>query len=1169
MHIEKIELIGFKSFSEKTIFKFHHGITGIVGPNGCGKSNIVDAFRWVLGEQSAKSLRGDKMEEVIFNGSGSKKPKGMAEVTLVLSGLNSSQQSSSDENGDGASDTASVTRRLYRSGESEYILNKTPCRLKDIKDMFLDTGLEVKSYSILEQDRISEILNAKPQDRRFLIEEVAGVMKFNVRKKEALSKLDSSRANLQRINDIIIEVKKQINFLDRLARKAERYKRLTADIHAIELKIAKEEYHLLKESFGKILASYNTLRADESIYRAELSTIETETETRRLELLEKEKALEQIQTQFQSVEREIAELEKNIAVAHTERDNFKEYLSRLFQQQEEYQTKETEIQEKLIALNTTESALQEETERQRELLREKSDLARSLDEELSEHEDLLEGKRREIFRISEEISNIRNNQSRLQSSFDGLTQREETSGKDSENLKQALSEIDASLRELELNLLGKNKDLLMLNEKEGIILNELSVNKTRIESLRETLSKLKEELASYASRIESLREVLSDESGQELLAENVPFSILSSISDVIEIEDDYEKAIESALSEKVNSFILPSLDDIELAIATVKQRGAGRTAFIAVHGAQTETVSPPGGSLGNALNFIRTKEGFAEVARSLLGHVFLVRDIRTAYDLIASGHRFLFVTPDGEVIEPSGTVIAGEIKGVFKRKREIREFETAVEKNKVQIERLQAEMSSLVQSTEAGEAELKQIEAAIVSREKDVSLLKLTEENFREDRERKSRKLAYLTLEIEQLSKEKSSLAQLLTEKDDELRLIDARKSESEQQNISLQEELSGKRSRLEEYRSEVTDIRLSITSLKEKIESVLKERESLGKESAEGARKRELLSEELSSVQSRIMQREEEMKAFEEKTGSLVSVADQFRKEISERKEVIDSENQDLIANDHNLKLLRSRVEATSQKIAELDIQRAEHKMKIENITGHIQQNFGLDLDTAEVEPLTEEDEQRLTELREKVQELGPVNLGTLEEYEELRTRYEFLKTQQDDLTKSIAELEEAISKINVTTRKKLREAFEALKVKFSEVFLMLFGGGRAELVMTDENNILETGIDIIAQPPGKRLQNITLLSGGEKTLTALSLLFSSFLLKPTPLCILDEADSALDEANTDKFSRMIRDFSKDTQFIVVTHNRNTMGVADYLYGITMEEAGTSKVISMQLVEA
>jgi chromosome segregation protein len=1170
MHIEKIELIGFKSFSEKTIFNFHHGITCIVGPNGCGKSNIVDAFRWVLGEQSAKSLRGEKMEEVIFNGSVSKKPKGMAEVTLVVSGLNSPQQPLPDDNGDGSSDTASVTRRLYRSGESEYILNKSQCRLKDIKDMFLDTGLEVKSYSILEQDRISEILNAKPLDRRFLIEEVAGVMKYNVRKKEALSKLESSRANLQRINDIIIEVKKQINFLDRLAKKAERYKRLTADINAIELKIAGKEYQSLKESFGKIVASYNTLRADEAMYRAELSTIETETETRRLELLEKEKALEEIQTKFQNVEREIAELEKSIAVAHTERDNYQEYLSKLFQQQEEYSAKETELQDRQKELDSAESTLQEETEKQKELLREKTDLSRVLEEELSEHEDLLEGKRREIFRISEEISNIRNNQSRLQLSFDGLKQRETTSVKDSENLKQALSDIDASLRDLELNLLGKNKDILLLNEKKTLILNELSSNKSRIETLRENLSKVKEELASYTSRIESLREVLSDESGQEFLSEDVQFSILGSISDVIEIEDDYEKAIESALSEKVNSFILPSLEDIELAIATVKQRGAGRTAFISVHpSAHIETSGMPEGVLGNALNFIQTKEGFTDVAQCLLGHIFLVRDVKTAYHLISSGQRFLFVTLDGEVIEPSGTVIAGEIKGIFKRKREIREFESVVEKNKIQIERLQAELNNLLQSTEAGENELKQIESAIVSREKDVSLLKLTEENYREDRERKSRKLAYLTLEIEQISKERSSLEQLLTEKDEELELIDARKTESEQQNISLQEELSGKRVQLDEYRSEVTDIRLSITSLREKIESLIKEREALVKESAEGVRKKELLSEEISSVRSRIAQREEEMKEFEEKTRALVSFADQFRQEISEKKEVIDSENQELLVNDHNLKLLRSQVEKTSQKIAELDIQRTEHKLKMENIAGHIQQNYGLDLDTAEVEPLTEEDEQRLVELREKVEELGPVNLGTLEEYEELRNRYEFLKTQQDDLTKSIAEIEEAITKINVTTRKKLRDAFEALKVKFSEVFLMLFGGGRAELVMTDENNILETGIDIIAQPPGKRLQNITLLSGGEKTLTALSLLFASFLLKPTPLCIFDEADSALDEANTEKFSKMIRDFSKDTQFIVVTHNRNTMNVADYIYGITMEEAGSSKVISMQLVEA
>src|SRR4030066_949365 len=294
MRIDRIELTGFKSFSERTIFNFHPGITGIVGPNGCGKSNVLDACRWVLGEQSAKTLRGEKMEEVIFNGSVSKKPKGMAEVTMVISGLNHAKQSS-DDNGEGSSDVAYVTRRLYRSGESEYMLNKNQCRLKDIKDLFLDTGLEVKSYSILEQDRIAEILNSKPQERRFLIEEVAGVMKYNVRKKEAQAKLESSRTNLQRINDIIIEVKKQINLIDRLAKKAERYKRLSSEVRNIELKISKRDYQALKESFEGILSEYNRLRGDESLKRADFARIENETEAKRLELLEKEKVLEQIQ----------------------------------------------------------------------------------------------------------------------------------------------------------------------------------------------------------------------------------------------------------------------------------------------------------------------------------------------------------------------------------------------------------------------------------------------------------------------------------------------------------------------------------------------------------------------------------------------------------------------------------------------------------------------------------------------------------------------------------------------------------------------------------------------------------------------------------------------------------------------------------------------------------
>jgi chromosome segregation protein len=1189
MRIDRLELIGFKSFAEKTTFNFHPGITCIVGPNGCGKSNIVDAFRWVLGEQSAKSLRGERMEEVIFNGSVSKKPKGMADVTMIISGVNGNNPPSPhlakggeggllNENGESSPDITYVTRRLYRSGDSEYILNKNQCRLKDVKDLFLDTGLEVRSYSILEQDRIAEILNSKPQDRRFLIEEVAGVMKYNVRKKEAQAKLESSRTNLQRINDIIIEVKKQINLIDRLAKKAERYKRLSSEMRNIELKISKRDYQTMKESFEGILLEYNTLREDESLKRADFARIENQTEAKRLELLEKEKVLEQIQIKFQNLEKEIAELEKSKAVAKTERDNYKEYLTKLYQQEEEFNVKEAELLIKQKELEKTEADLLSEIEKQKELLKDKTDFARFMEEELIENEELLEGERHEIFRMSEELSNLRNDQSRLQSSFENLNHRETSAVKDTENLKKILAEIDSSLKDLESNLLEKNNNLLLLNEKKGIITDELTTSKNRIENLRETLSRLKEELASYTSRIESLREIIFDGSIKELLSGNLNFNLLASISDVIEIEDEYEKAIESALSEKVNSFILPSFNDIEIAISALKEKGPGRTAFIPLNppiskggteGILGEKIEVPEGTISRALSFVRTKEEFSGVAKSLFENIFIVRDLKTAFNLIAAGHNLFFVTLNGEVIEPSGTVIVGEVKGVFRRKREIRELEVTIEKNKMMIDRVQAELSSVQQLIERKEYDLRNIESGVIGIEKEGSLLKLTADNYRDEKERKSRKLAYLSIEIEQIINEKKSIEKLIIEKDTEIQSADSKKGDLEQHGASLQEEITQRRLNLEGYRADVTELRLSITSLTERIESVNKERETVVREITENNHKKELLSAEISSVKSRILQRETEMDTCEEKIRSLISVADEFKTEISGRKEVIETENQELRTAEHEMKLLRTQIDSVSQRIAELDIHRAEHKIKMENLSENIRLNYGLEIDAIEVDPLAEEDEPRLIELKEKVQELGPVNLGTLEEYEELRTRYEFLTKQQEDLNRSIAELEEAITKISITTRRKLREAFDALKAKFSEVFLTLFSGGRAELVMTDENNILETGIDIIAQPPGKRLQNINLLSGGEKTLTALSLLFASFLIKPTPLCILDEADSALDEVNTERFAKMLQEFSKDTQFIVVTHNRSTMSVADYIYGITMEEPGASKVISMQLVEA
>ncbi|NWF76175.1 MAG: chromosome segregation protein SMC [Nitrospirae bacterium] len=1170
MRIEKIELNGFKSFADRTSFHFHPGTTCIVGPNGCGKSNIVDAFRWVLGEQSARSLRGEKMEEVIFNGSVSKKPRGMAEVTMVISGLNGLKQSSLDGNGGNFSDTASVTRRLYRSGESEYILNKDQCRLKDIKELFLDTGLEAKSYSILEQDRISELLNAKPQERRILIEEIAGVMKYNVRKREAISKLESSRANLQRINDITTEVKKQISLLDRLAKKAERYKKLIADINAIELKIAKRDYQNLKESFEKILLEYNSLKEEEAIKRANLSEIENQTETKRFDLLQKEKLLESIQLQFQNVEREIAELEKKLAVSRTEQDNAKEYLSKLYQQSEEYNKKQADALIKQEELYKIREEFLCKIENQKGLLVQKSEFLKTLEDELLESEELAEDKRRELFRISEELSSLRNEKNQILASFENLDHREAISIKDIENVKKVLSEVDTSLKDLADNILEKNNELMLLKEKKEVFIKELFESKEKIENLREKLSGLKEELASNTSRMESLKELIFDESAKDLFSQDLSFKILAYISDVIEVDDKYEKAIESALSDKVNSFILSSFDDIEAAIALVKEKSLGRTAFIPVSPVIHNMNSTiPEGSLGRVSDFIRTNDEFSYIANSLFQNFFVVKDMKTAINLIKSGKNNFFVTLDGEVIEPSGAVIAGEVKGIFRRKRELRELESRTGYARDMIEHLQNELNSFQNIIKTKESELEAIETVIVQREKEISLLKLTAENSREDRERRNKKLAYLTLELEQIVKEKEAIGKLLNKKESEIQFIEEKKADIEQQNDFLQEDISQKRAKIDEHKAEVTEVRLLITSFKEKIDSIGKEIDAISKEIEENRRRRQLLAEEVSSIKFRIAQHEQEISENEEKLKSLVSVADTMYTDISRKKEIIENNTQELMTIEQAFKILRNQIESLSQKISGLDIQRTELRLKMENLSENIQQNYGLDIAIVDVEPLTEDDETRLIQLKEKVSELGQVNLGTLEEYEELRTRYEFLKTQQDDLNRSIAELEEAISKINITTRKKLREAYEALKAKFSEVFVRLFGGGRAELILTDENNILETGIDIIAQPPGKKLQNINLLSGGEKTLTALSLLFASFLIKPTPLCILDEADSALDEANTEKFAQTIKELSKDTQFIVVTHNRYTVSIADYIYGITMEEAGVSKVISMQLVEA
>ncbi len=1165
MRIEKIELIGFKSFADKTTFALHPGITCIVGPNGCGKSNIVDAFRWVLGEQSAKSLRGEKMEEVIFNGSATKKPKGMSEVSLVVAGLNGSGSS----NGPDQSDHVTVTRRLYRSGESEYMINKSACRLKDIKDIFFDTGLDFKSYSILEQGRIGEILNSKPLERRFIIEEVAGGMKYKVRRAEAISRLDSSRLNLVRINDIIAEVRKQINILDRLAKKAERYKKLSSEMHAIELKIARKEYQQIRESLGLIIEEYNALKEKEVVAGARITEIENRTQTRRVLLLEKEKALEVVQNTFQGMDREIAEIEREIAVARNDIANLNEYHTKLLHQGEDMEQRSLDISDKYRELKLNSSRISEEMESQAESLKEKSENLRAIEELLSDKEELIEDKRREIFRVTDEISKLRNELGRQESLLESLYRREDASVRESGDSKMMIEEIVSAINAVQSEIHGRNNEALLMKEKKEILTEELYKAKTRLEEFAYALSEAREELASCISRMDSLKEIVFDQPTRELFRTNPKVRLLASISDVFDIATDYEKAVESALSEKAELFILESLDDIEQAIAALKGHSVDKTAFI--------TASPlpcfaagavPDGVIGRAVDFVKLREGYTEVAENLLGNVLIVKDLKTAFEIKTVAGSYTFATLSGEVVEQSGAVVIGGEKGIFRRKREIRELEEQIEEKKAFSEQTADEIQTMQNIILEKEEAVKGVDSSIHIFEKELSLAKLTIEKYMEEKERVSRKLSYLSIELEEITREKESVTALIMHTEEQAKSIEARKADMETGLRNLQEGIAQKKSELEAYRGEVTDLRLTAMSNRGVLEAIRNEMESSTKFLEELKQKKEALQVEIASVSERVSQRRTGISEQEERLRKLVAEADLVRRDISQRKEEIGHENEDLIVVEQELRGLRQQLSRTTTRLSELDVLKTEHKMRMENMSENVINNYGTELEAVELMDVTQEEEERLADLRSRIQEMGQVNLGTLEEYDELKTRYDFMTKQQEDLNKSIAELEEAISRINNTTKKKLREAFEALKVKFAEVFVTLFGGGKAELVLTDENNILETGIDIIAQPQGKKLQNLHLLSGGEKALTALALQFAGFLIKPTPLCILDEADAPLDESNTERYSKMLEELSKETQFIVVTHNRTTMAAARHLYGVTMEEAGVTKVISMQLAE-
>jgi chromosome segregation protein len=1179
MRIERIEVIGFKSFADKTVFNFHPGITSVVGPNGCGKSNIVDAFKWVLGEQSAKSLRGGSMEDVIFSGSATKKTKGMAEVTLVLSDIvkKTSGGSGSGDRDETEVTKISVTRRLFRSGESEYLMNKVPCRLKDIKNMFLDTGLELKAYSILEQGRIGDIVNSKPQDRRFLIEEVAGVMKYKVRKNEALNKLESSKSNLQRLQDIIAEVKRQINTINRHAKKAERYKILFEEIKDIETRSAKRDFKAFVSEIESLSQLEDALKSREAESSAKVHSVDALIEEKKRLCIEQEKSLAGIRSHLYALEKEATEDEGKIALLKNDCTNLGERLTALSVQDSDMDVRRERTADSLKEIEITETEMNSELSKLENILKEKNDSFTKLDNEIRGYEHDLDSQRKNLFNKAEEISNIKNEINHFALRIEGISRKTEKSSQDIHSLNDSLSSLQTAAVQAREEQVRCESELRETREAKENMVSRLRDRREELTLHEKVLYREREELAAIGSKLESLKEM--DRSRMSSHEEHI--KTICQVADILDTPPEYENAIEAVLGDKLRADIVADQNELSNALQFIRENSSKRSGFITANPLRSfDNVLSPGlsvrdGVIGEAVRFVSAKQGFENVAKALLSDVILVENLDVALSLQGSIDRdagrsgFYFVTRDGDVLEPSGMVFGGCDRGVLKVKRQIKELENDMSVKKDVISEAERSIASIKEDIISAENEIISIDGKISSQEKYSHGLKVKMENLDEESVRLNKKHEYISLEITDDHREKDHLTGLLQQKESESTERELAKQQIEERIRSVQDVLSQNKEAFETMRSELTEIKLNLAATGEKMASVKREVERLGEMISEIDRNKIEMANERQSIEEVIARKEQEVVDKESALASKIVKVGELQTEAAQVNEILEARSAELSLLEKQQKELSAGLETIRGELSQLEMKKMEQSMKMNYLKEDIYKTYSIEIASADIsDTVTREEEEKLPELKEKLQSIGPVSLGTIDEYEELKERFEFLTKQRDDLLESISALEDTIQKINRTTKKRLEDAFEELNAKFKEVFTSLFGKGRAELQLT-EGSILDAGIEIIAQPPGKRLQNMMLLSGGEKALTALSLLFAGFMIKPTPLCLLDEVDAPLDESNTDRFIKLLTEMAKGIQFIAITHNRRTMEAADYIYGITMEEPGSSKVISMHLAEA
>jgi chromosome segregation protein len=1181
MKLKSLEVIGFKSFVDRLHLAFPEGITTIVGPNGCGKSNVVDAVLWAIGERSAKHLRGKLMEDVIFNGTDGRKPLGMAEVNLTFSNEDGSAPKDYEQYNE-----ITVTRRLYRSGESEYLINKIPCRLRDITDLFLDTGIGVNGYSIVEQGRVEHLINANPQDRRFLIEEAAGIAKYKERKRLALLKIEATQQNLLRIQDIIAEVKRQIITLERQVKRAEEYKAIRKEVKEIEIRFALQEYAELSEKGEASRGYLKALRDREVEISTQMTQKEALIEKMRLSAVEEEEKLRLLQQEVFELGRKIQKLENEIEFFRREKGSLQKQESQYVEEVRESLQSWRGARRERKRTEQVQRNLEEERHENEEILKEWETLFndfRTTYQELSEE---LEAEKGILIDLLTQLTSRKNRQSHLEERKEDIQKRIRSNMKESEEVRRRLVQLEEAYsekvkeRELSLSLqaICQEEKVRLEGEVEGL--------KEVLYQKRTERSALEETLRQDRSRYLSLKELQENYEGYERGVRSILLrkkeeqekwvGILGTVADILEPEPKYEIPLESVLGQRLQYLIVEGEMEAMEAIAFLKRESLGRGSFVpvGVKGNHAQSLQAEEGRPLPLLQFINVKEGFAPIAEFLIGDVGVVDHLEEALHWIKKEDGFgTLVTLEGEVVERSGVVSGGSFDqglSLLERRREIKELERRVKEAEEECrkaydeeERLQKEIGEKEIQLEERRKEIQGKEIELLHQERDLEGLKKEISQFHQ-------RMEVIQFEQKQLEEEHQDLEKEKKEVSAQMEREEVAKKEREEQVQSWKMKVEEVREGTEELGGKITERKVFLASLEEKLKGMetqnlrLFETQKTLKEQILRKVKgiRECRDQEI-SLRGKIQQWERGLE------GCLTE--HRFKEEVlttqKEKVEVLFNERKEAEASS---KYLRQELEEIRQKIHEEEIRASEIQMRLQHLQESMRDRYGTTLSTSlETGPREfpkEEMSKRLAELKMAMEGFGEVNLMALEEYQELKQRHDFMTEQQTDLHQALDSLKKAIIRINRTTTKRFLETFQLVNEKFKEVFTRLFKGGRASLFLLDEQDPSTTGVDIIAQPPGKKLQNIDLLSGGEKALVATALLFGLFMIKPTPFCLLDEVDAPLDDANINRFIELIKEFSKTSQFLIITHNKNTMEAANTLYGITMETPGVSKVVSVRL---